>query len=171
MICKPPEVPLKKRWLLYAGAWGAAFLSFFIPALLERRIPDRDQVFLLFLFSWVFPMGLIEWFDTNRENVPLIGLIWLAYLVHGFFTLRSRNRVRFYLLLLILAVILSFNVIGCHRITSKHVHFGSVEPSSPARSGFLFRCDSRPITRALPGKPTCRAISSQATGHAPSRLA
>jgi hypothetical protein len=62
-------------------------------------------------------MGLIEWFDTTqRENVLLIALIWLAYLVHGVFTVRSRTRVRFYLLLLILAIILSFNVLGCHRI-------------------------------------------------------
>ena len=117
MTCKPPEVPLKTRWLLYAGAWGAAFLSFFIPALLELRIPDREQILLLVLFAWVFPMGLIEWFDTTqRENVLLIALIWLAYLVHGVFTVRSRTRVRFYLLLLILAIVLSFNVLGCHRI-------------------------------------------------------
>src|SRR6516162_8416512 len=117
MTCKPPEVPLKTRWLLYAGDWGAAFLGFFIPALLELRIPDREQILLLVLFAWVFPMGLIEWFDTTqRENVLLIALIWLAYLVHGVFTVRSRTRVRFYLLLLILAIILSFNVLGCHRI-------------------------------------------------------
>ena len=117
MMCKPPEVPLKTRGLLYAGAWGAAFLSFFIPALLELRIPDREQILLLVLFAWVFPMGLIEWFDTTqRENVLLIALIWLAYLVHGVFTVRSRTRVRFYLLLLILAIVLSFNVLGCHRI-------------------------------------------------------
>ena len=117
MMCKPPEVPPKTRWLLYTGAWGAAFLSFFIPALLELRIPDREQILLLVLFAWVFPMGLIEWFDTTqRENVLLIALIWLAYLVHGVFTVRSRTRVRFYLLLLILAIVLSFNVLGCHRI-------------------------------------------------------
>ena len=117
MTCKPPEVPLKTRGLLYAGAWGAAFLSFFIPALLELRIPDREQILLLVLFAWVFPMGLIEWFDTTqRENVLLIALIWLAYLAHGVFTVRSRTRARFYLLLLILAIVLSFNVLGCHRI-------------------------------------------------------
>jgi hypothetical protein len=121
--CKPPEIPLKKRWLLYAGAWGAAFLSLFIPWFLERRIPDRDAILLLLMYSWVFPMGLIEWFDDIRRGsqlpiLLLIAVLWLAYLVHGFFTLRSRNRVRFYLFMLIFAIILSFNVIGCIRIIS-----------------------------------------------------
>jgi hypothetical protein len=59
-------------------------------------------------------MGLIAWFDPG---LPLrwVPLIWLAYLVHGVFTLRSRTRVRFYTLLVTLAVVLVFNVVGCHR--------------------------------------------------------
>jgi hypothetical protein len=121
MTCPPPEVPLKTRGLLYAGAWGAALLGCTIlPALLDGTIPDRDAILLWVLFSWLFPMGLIEWFDTTqRGNVLLIAVFWLAYLVHGVLTLRSRTRVRFYLLMFILAVILSFNVLGCHRITNR----------------------------------------------------
>jgi hypothetical protein len=125
--CKPPEVPLKVRWLLYAGAWGAAFFGFFIPALLERRIPDRDQIFLLLIFSPVFPSGLAAWFHHPRplDDLGLMALLWLAYVVHGFFTLRSRTRVRFYSLLLILAIILLLNVVGCHRIEGR---FGGIAP-------------------------------------------
>ena len=52
MMGQRPEVPLKTRWLLYAGAWGAAFLGCTIlPALLERTIPDRDAILLWVLFS------------------------------------------------------------------------------------------------------------------------
>lgn len=116
--CEPPEVPLKTRWLLYAGAWGAAFLGrTLIPLLLERTVPDPGY-FLVFLgFSWLFPAGLAAWFNSEPlENIGLIAVLWLAYLVHGVFTLRSRTRVRFYGLLLILAIVLVFNVVGCERI-------------------------------------------------------
>jgi hypothetical protein len=123
-MCKPPELSLKNRWLLYAGAWGAAFLSFFIPPLLEGTLPDGNQVFLMVLFSWVFPSGLAVWFNHPRplDAIGLIAVLWLAYLVHGFFTLRSRTRVRFYSLLVILGMILLLNVVGCHRI-ELHMHF------------------------------------------------
>jgi peptidoglycan/LPS O-acetylase OafA/YrhL len=125
MMRKPPEVPLKRRWLLYTGAWGAAFLSFFIPALLERSIPDREQILLLLIFSWVFPAGLAAWFNHARPFDDIgLAVLWLAYLVHGFFTLRSRTRVRFYSLLLILAIVLVFNVLGCHRIKTGPRAFG-----------------------------------------------
>ena len=149
MMCKPPEVPLKTRWLFYAGAWGAAFLGCtIIPALLEGTIPDRDSILLWVLFSWLFPSGLAAWFNHPRplDDIGLIAVLWLAYLVHGVFTLRSRTRVRFYLLVLILAVTLSFNVLGCHRIQSRPVRFGSVEPSSPAFADFSLRCHSCPET-------------------------
>jgi hypothetical protein len=122
---KPPGVPLKIRWLLYMGAWGAAFLGFFfIPALLERTMPDPNQVLLVVLFSWMFPTGLAAWFNHPRplDDIGLMVVLWLAYLVHGFFTLRSRTRIRFYSLLLILAIVLVFNVVGCHRI-DVHMHF------------------------------------------------
>jgi hypothetical protein len=127
MISKSPEVPLKKRWLLYAGAWGAAFLGcVFIPALLERTIPDRDHILLSLLFSWVFPVGLATWFNHPRplDDIGLIAVLWLAYLVHGFCTVRSRTKVRFYSLLLLLAIVLVFNVLGCHRIKISPRAFG-----------------------------------------------
>src|SRR3954454_21674615 len=125
MTPKPPEVSLKTRWLLYAGTWGAALLGrTFIPALLEGRIPSREAILIWTILSWLFPVGLIGWFDPSNpdkvENTPLIALIWLAYLPHGFFTLRSRTRVRFSSLLLILAIVLAFNVVGCKR-TSLHI--------------------------------------------------
>jgi hypothetical protein len=122
-MCKPPEVPLKTRWLLYAGAWGAAFLGFFVPLLLEHTLPDPQRILLLLIFSPVFPSGLAAWFHHPRplDDIGLMAVLWLAYLVHAFFTLKSRTRVRFYSLLLILAVILLLNVVGCHRI---EVHFG-----------------------------------------------
>jgi hypothetical protein len=122
---KPPEIPLKTRWRLYAGAWGAAFLGFFfVQALLERTIPDRDQLLILVLFSWLFPSGLAAWFNHSRplDDIGLIAVLWFAYLVHGFFTLRSRTRIRFYSLLLILAIVLVFNVVGCRRIEA-NLHF------------------------------------------------
>jgi hypothetical protein len=122
MMSKRPEVPLKTRWLLYAGAWAAAFLGCtIIPALLEGTIPDRDAILLWVAFSWLFPSGLAACFDlpSPLERIGLIAVFWLAYFVHGVLTLRSRTRVRFYILMFILATILSFNVLGCHRITSR----------------------------------------------------
>ena len=120
MTPKPTEVSLKTRWLLYAGAWVAVFLSFFIPELLEGRMPDPGEVLFRLMFSWVFPVGLAAWFNPRPlDDIGLMAVLWLAYLVHGFFTLRSRTKVGFYSLLLILAIVLVFNVIGCHLINLK----------------------------------------------------
>jgi hypothetical protein len=127
MTSRPPEISLKTRWLLYAGAWGAAFLGrTFIPPLLELTFPDPDHVLILVLFSWLFPAGLAAWFNHPKplDDIGLIAVLWLAYLVHGFFTLRSRTRVRFYGLLLILAIVLVFNVVGCERIHMSPRAFG-----------------------------------------------
>jgi hypothetical protein len=130
---KPPEVPLKKRWLLYSGAWGAASLGgfFIIPLLLsvvrDRKIPSPDQLFYmicsLLVFSPMFPIGLAAWFHDmsgqGRGTILSVAGLWLAYLVHGIFTLRSRTRVRFYSLLAILAIALAFNVVGCQTLDIK----------------------------------------------------
>ena len=127
MMSKPPEVSLKTRWLLYAGAWVAAFLGFFfLGALFERTIPGRDQLLLVVLFSWLFPSGLVAWFNHSRplDDIGLIAVLWLANLVHGYFTLRSRTKIRFYSLLLILAIVLTFNVVGCERIQISPRAFG-----------------------------------------------
>ena len=127
MTSRPPEISLKTRWLLYAGAWGAAFLGCTIfPALLERTIPDRDAILLWVLFSWLFPSGLAAWFNHPRplDDIGLIAVLWLAYLVHGIFTLRSHTKIRFYILLLILAIVLIFNVVGCERIQISPRAFG-----------------------------------------------
>jgi hypothetical protein len=126
MTSRPPEISLKTRWLFYAGAWGAAFLGrTFIPPLLELTFPDPGQVLVLLCFSWLFPAGLAAWFNSEPlENIGLIAVLWLAYLVHGVFTLRSRTRVRFYGLLLILAIVLVFNVVGCERIHMSPRAFG-----------------------------------------------
>ena len=35
--------------------------------------------------------GLLAWFNPKSENLFLTALIWLAYLVHCFFTLTSRE--------------------------------------------------------------------------------
>src|SRR5207237_152930 len=113
----PPEVRLRTRWLLYTGAWSAAFLSCtFIPMLLRGKIPDRYDILGWLVYWWGFPAGLIEWFPTKPDNILLIVGVWFAYLVHGVFTLRSRTRVRSYVLLAILVIVLVFNVIGCHRV-------------------------------------------------------
>ena len=108
MISKPPEVPLKKRWLLYSGAWGIAFLCCILPA-------PRSSAILIWFLPF-FPVGLLAWFNPKSENLFLIALIWLAYLVHGFFTLTSRHQVRFYRLFLILVIVLLTNVVGCYRV-------------------------------------------------------
>lgn len=114
MIGKPPEVSLKKRRLLYSGAWGVAFLC--------CTIPDPRAVGVLLWFLPFFPLGLVAWFSPKSENIGLIALIWLAYLVHGFFILTSRNRIRFYLLFSILTIVLLLNVLGCHRV-GKEMNF------------------------------------------------
>jgi hypothetical protein len=127
MTSKPPEVSLKTRWLLYAGAWAATFLGyFFIRALLERTMPGRDQFLVMVLFSWLFPSGLAAWFHHSRplDDIGLIAVLWLAYFVHGYFTLRSHTKIRFYILLLILAIVLIFNVVGCERIQISPRAFG-----------------------------------------------
>jgi hypothetical protein len=111
MIDKPSEVPLKKRWLLYSGAWGIAFLCLIIP--------HPPSIVFLIWFLPFFPIGLLAWFNPRSENLVLTGLIWLAYIAHGFFILTSRDRVRFYRLLLILAIFLLLNVIGCYRVDVK----------------------------------------------------
>jgi hypothetical protein len=118
MTSEPPEVPPKTRWLLYAGAWGAVFLGCTVVSpILHGSTPGRDSILIGVIFSWLFPAGLITWFHTGSpdtsENLPRIVLIWLAYLVHGYFALSSRTRFRFYGLLLILAIVLVFNVVGC----------------------------------------------------------
>jgi hypothetical protein len=90
MTCKPPEVSLKRRWLLYSGAWGIAFLCCILP--------DPRSIALLIWFLPFFPIGLIAWFNTSLDshgrgnrltfNVPQIdfGL---------FFSLRSTGLVNF----------------------------------------------------------------------------
>jgi hypothetical protein len=123
MTCKPPEIPLKQRWLLYAGAWGAVFLGFFMAALKNAFVAHSADAFIPLLFFFLFPSGLAAWFNHSRplDDIGLLAVLWLAYLVHGVFALRSRTRVRFYILLSILAIVLAFNVVGCHRI---ELHFG-----------------------------------------------
>lgn len=105
---KPPEVPLKKRWLLFAGAWGVAFLFCILS--------DPRSIGLLIWFLPFFPTGLIAWFNPRSENIVLLALLWLAYMIHGYFTLTASERGRFYRFLSILAVVLSLNVVGCHRV-------------------------------------------------------
>ncbi|WP_165232116.1 hypothetical protein [Aquisphaera insulae] len=129
MTSDPPEVSLKTRWLLYAGAWMAAYLGrLFIPPLLAGTVPGRDAVLIYTMFSWMFPAGLIAWFDSGSPdrpgNIMWIVLIWIAYLVHGIFTLRARTRMGFYGLLLILAIVLVINVAGCERIHLNARSFG-----------------------------------------------
>ena len=115
MKCQPPGVPLKTRWLLYAGAWVAAYLGVtIILPLLAGTTPQPKDLLIYAACSWLLPTGLIAWFDPGL-SLRWAPLIWLAYLVHGVFTLSSRTRVRFYTLLVILAVVLVFNVVGCHR--------------------------------------------------------
>jgi Ca2+/Na+ antiporter len=113
MMCTPPEVPLKRRWFLYTAISGATFLAcVFFPSLLEHRVPGRDYFLIAFLFSWMFPVGLAAWFNhpSPLDDLGLMAVLWLAYLVYGFFTLKSRTTVRSYALLLILAIVLAFNV-------------------------------------------------------------
>ena len=115
-----PEVPLETRWRLYAAVWVAAYLGVtVIPPLLAGTTPKPMDFLFYAAFSWLLPAGLVAWFDPDQPlrwvGLPSMVLIWLAYLVHGVFTLMSRTRVRFYTLLAILAVVLIFNVVGCHR--------------------------------------------------------
>jgi hypothetical protein len=114
MKYQPPGVPLKTRWLLYAGVWIASCLGLtVILPLLEGTTPKPWDFLIYAAGSWLLPKGLMVWFDDDL-SIRWVYLIWLAYLVHGVFTLRSRTRVRFYTLLAILAVVLVFNVVGCH---------------------------------------------------------
>jgi hypothetical protein len=117
---QPPGIPLETRWLLYAGAWVAAYLGVaIILPLLEGTTHKPKDLLIYAACSWLLPTGLLAWFDPDHPfrwvGLPSMVLIWFAYLVHGVFTLRSHTRVRFYTLLVILAVVLVFNVVGCHR--------------------------------------------------------
>jgi hypothetical protein len=85
-----------------------------ILPLLAGTIPKPKDLLIYAIFSWLFPTGLIAWFDPAPSRRWVL-LIWLAYLVHGVFTLSSRSSVRFYVLLAILAIVLIFNVVGCHQ--------------------------------------------------------
>lgn len=126
MTGKPPEVSVKRRWLLYASLWSAAALSFFLAPLFQGEVPGRDQILLLVVFSWLFPAGLSSLLGRPRplDDIVLLAVFWLAYLLHGVFTLRSQNRLRFYILLAILAVVLSLNIVGCHTIKVSPRAFG-----------------------------------------------
>ena len=108
MIHEPTEVPLQKRWLLYAGAWGFAFRCCILP--------DPRSIALLIWFLPFFPIGLVAWFDRRSENLVAIALIWIAYIVHGYFTMSTRETIRLYRLLSLLAVTLILNVAGCYRV-------------------------------------------------------
>jgi hypothetical protein len=115
MRWQPPGVPLKTRWVLYAGAWVAAYFGVtVILPLLEGTPPKPRDLLFCAVCSWLFPTGLIAWFDPSLPT-KWVPLIWLAYFVHGVFTLRSESRARFYTLLMILAVVLIFNAVGCHQ--------------------------------------------------------
>jgi hypothetical protein len=102
-----PEMSLRQRWLIYLGVWVIA-LSCTFPA-----AP-------MFIYLPFFPLGLLVWIDP-RMNTPeqapaaAILLVWIGYALHGAVTLKSRTRWRFYLLMLVLALILGLNVAGCHR--------------------------------------------------------
>jgi hypothetical protein len=116
MKYQPAEVPLETRWLLYAGTWVAAYLGVtIILPLLAGTTPTPKDLLIYAVFSWLLPTGLIAWFDPGLSLRWMVPLIWLAYLVHGALTLSSRTTVRFYSLLVILAVVLVFNVVGCHQ--------------------------------------------------------
>jgi hypothetical protein len=103
----PPEISLKQRWLIYLAVWAIALSCTFPAALFIIYLP-------------FFPVGLLHWIDpklnTPEQALPAaILLLWIGYALHGAVTLKSRTRLRFYLLMLALALILGLNVVGCHR--------------------------------------------------------
>jgi hypothetical protein len=112
---QPSGVPLNVRWLFFAGAWVAAYLGVaIILPLFDGMTPKPRDLLICAVCFWLFPAGLIAWFDPS-PTLGWVALVWLAYLVHGIFTLRSETTARFYTLLAILAVVLIFNAVGCHR--------------------------------------------------------
>lgn len=123
MTFQPPEVSLKTRWLIYAGAWLAAWFGCTaLPLILDGKSADPGWMLIFLVFAYFFPTGLPGLTDAAKEantswasaNLHLlILLVWGAYFVHGVLMLRSQTRVRFFVLLAILAVVLTINVRGC----------------------------------------------------------
>jgi hypothetical protein len=97
----PPEMSLKQRWIIYLAVWFIA-LSFMFPG----------GVLLLPFF----PLGLLLWIDPRMDApekaLAAIPVLWIGYWLHGVITLKSRTRLRFGILLLVLALILGLNVAG-----------------------------------------------------------
>lgn len=123
MTSQPPEVSLRTRWLIYAGAWVTAWFGCTaLPLILEGKSFDPNWMLFFLLFFYLFPIGLpglhdaakggnTSWISANLYFIVI--LVWGAYFVHGVLTLRSQTRLRFFLLLAILAVVLTINVRGC----------------------------------------------------------
>ncbi len=114
----PRPFRLRTRWCLYLGTWVAVFLSFRFAA--EARYPPLytlDLIGLQLYCAWMLPLGIPAVLTGKRadafSNLPWLLPIWAGYLIHGWLTLRSRRKVRFVILLVLLAIFLCGNLIAC----------------------------------------------------------
>ena len=103
--CDNTRLSLKKRLLLYSGAWLAAVLYLW-------RYIDGWQV---------FPLGLpfIDWMNFGGKSVLWAG--WSIYAAHVILSFLSNRKVYFYVFYAILIILLVSNVHGCQHMLVKGV--------------------------------------------------
>jgi hypothetical protein len=93
---------------------GLATLAIPVYELFFFRFHD---VALLFLCFWMFPGGLVTVL-LGTETGGTWTALWVAWMVYAVViltALRVKNRVAYYILWAVLALMLLTNVVGCHQ--------------------------------------------------------
>lgn len=100
----PPEVPIRKRLILFGVAWLVAFL-----------VSLPNPLAIVFALPWLplFPYGFGVLLDPKLGQVVLI-LGWVLYIVLTVVIFGSGTKRWFYLFYAILVALLLVNAGGCH---------------------------------------------------------
>ena len=96
-----PEVSLRKRVLMFSGAWLVALLS---------TCPSPEGIGILPFF----PVGLAVLMHLDGAEMGAMVTGWIVYLVFGILILTARRRRRFRALFIAFIILLLLNVAGCH---------------------------------------------------------
>jgi hypothetical protein len=105
----------KNRKALFFVTWGVALAA------------TGGLSPLTILFLPLFPAGLAVVLPGNPDDFQKIAFIvagWLFYVLHGFWTLRTKSGLSYWVLYGILFVVLAVNMHGCQNdlVNVAHIH-------------------------------------------------
>ena len=107
---EPRTISLRWRISLWILAWVIAAM-----ATVEGGIA-------LLIYAWMFPSGLQALVTPKRSDIIVLILGWLLYIGLTVFGLLQKRRIRYFITLGILCVLLALNAVGCH-VMINNIHF------------------------------------------------